>query len=102
MQFFRGESYSSSVAFLGFKASEFMLVEEIVRKLPIQFAQDELRVLFIVPSQGGHGEQQFGERLEKMPLSAVSSSSFSPSSRFVLAPPALYNRRSGAGLVPKI
>ncbi len=67
MRFFRGESYSSSVAFLGFKASEFMLVEEIVRKLPIQFAQDELRVLFIVPSQGGHGEQQFGERLEKMP-----------------------------------
>ena len=44
-----------------------MLIKEIVRKLPMQFAQDELRVFVVVPSQGGHGEQQFGERLEKMP-----------------------------------
>jgi hypothetical protein len=32
----------------------------------MQFAQDELRVLAIVPSQGCYGEQQFRERLEKM------------------------------------
>ncbi len=66
MQFSRGESYSSSVAILGFKASEFMLIKEIVRKLPMQFAQDELRVFVVVPSQGCHGEQQFRERLEKL------------------------------------
>jgi hypothetical protein len=43
-----------------------MLVKDIVGKLPMEFAQDELRVLAIVPPQGCHGEQQFRERLEKM------------------------------------
>src|SRR6266481_4935255 len=55
-----------SVPSFRLKASEFTLVQEIV-KLPMQFAQDELRVLVIVPSQGCYGEQQFRERLEKMP-----------------------------------
>ena len=56
-----------SVPSFRLKASEFTLVQEIVRKLPMQFAQDELRVLVIVPSQGCYGKQQFRERLEKMP-----------------------------------
>jgi hypothetical protein len=51
---------------LRFKASEFALVEEIVRKLAVQVGQEELRVVVIVPPQGCHGEQQFRERLEKM------------------------------------
>lgn len=67
MQFFPGEGYSgASVASLAFKASKFVLVEEIVRKLAMQLAQDELDVLVVVPSQGCHGEQQFRERPEKM------------------------------------
>jgi hypothetical protein len=43
-----------------------MFVEEIVRKLPMQFAQDELRISVVVPSQSCHGEQQFRERLEEV------------------------------------
>lgn len=67
IRFFRGEDYSSaSVPSFRFEASEFMLVKEIVRKLPMQFAQDELRVLVVAPSQGCHGEQQFRERLEEL------------------------------------
>jgi hypothetical protein len=56
----------ASVPSLGFQASEFLLVEEIVRKLPMQFAQDELRISVVVPSQSCHGEQQFRERLEEV------------------------------------
>jgi hypothetical protein len=41
-----------------------MLIKQIVRELPMQFAQDELRVFGVVPSQGCHGEQQFRERFE--------------------------------------
>jgi hypothetical protein len=46
-----------SVPSFGFKVSEFILVKEIVRKFPMQLAQDELRVFLVVPSQGCHGEQ---------------------------------------------
>src|SRR5258707_2854887 len=84
-----------SVPSFRLKASEFTLVQEIVRKLPMQFAQDELRVLVIVPSQGRYGEQQFRERLEKMPSFGRQWSSRSPSPRFVLAPPALNSQRTG-------
>jgi hypothetical protein len=43
-----------------------MFVEEIVRKLSMQFAQEEFGLLVIVPPQSRYGEQQFRERLEKM------------------------------------
>ena len=46
-----------SIRSFRFKASEFLLVKEIVRKLAMQVSQDELRVLAIVPPQGCHGEQ---------------------------------------------
>jgi hypothetical protein len=56
----------ASVTSLRFKASDFLVVGEVVRKLPMQFAQDEFRISVVVPSQSRHGEQQFRERLEKM------------------------------------
>jgi len=67
----------------------------------MQFAQDELRVLVIVPSQGCYGEQQFRERLEKMPSFSRQLEFAQSFARFVLAPPALNSQRTGAGLVPK-
>jgi hypothetical protein len=56
----------ASVPSFGFQASQFLLVEEIVRKLPMQLAQDEFRISVVVPSQSCHGEQQFRERLEEV------------------------------------
>lgn len=90
-----------SIGSFRLQPSEFTLVEQIVRKLPVQFGQDELSLLVIVRSQSRHGEQQFREWLEKMP--SLGRQFEFPQSFFAIrvGTSGLNIQRTAAGLVPK-